>query len=287
MVQSGGYGVGKAGLFQEPLQLSSLMAHLASERTHSVRTYAEIGVYTCFTHVTMAAFLARISPLPTRTAAIDISWVSVSHGVKVLLPRHNVTLIRRTGHGLTDRHAEALLDGWVAHTEAHTGAGRNDADAGRTDAGARAADADAHGRANTRHRGSPSLVDLCFIDANHSYAAARADYVAFAPRCRSIMLHDIDATNLADAYSHAGGGGVPSLWQQLKASVRPHRLSNFTAQHAHGPGVFGLGLVAPGRHGTAEVDHREEFERWGEGEAAWLSMCRARPSAASKCQGRE
>ena len=30
-----------------------------------------------------------------------------------------------------------------------------------------------------------------FIDGNHTYAAVRSDYEIFAPRCRTVMFHDI------------------------------------------------------------------------------------------------
>lgn len=132
-------------------------------------------------------------------------------------------------------------------------------------------------------RRSAEPIDLCFIDGNHSYLAVRDDFAHLAPRCRRIMLHDIqDTTTLR--IERAGGGGVPSLWQQLRASAQPERLHAFTRQHAS-PDTpqFGIGLIGPrAATGTAEPDDRHAFAAWGTGEAAWSHLCASAPGLCRK-----
>lgn len=121
-------------------------------------------------------------------------------------------------------------------------------------------------------------VDLCFIDANHSYDAVRSDYESYAKDCRSIMLHDIQDTTTLELHKNHRGGGVPSLWHQLVASVKATRVTSFTQQHSTFAPVFGIGLVGPNERGTAEADDWLAWESWGRGIDAWHSLTRARRS---------
>ena len=227
---------GKGGLWQDPLQLSAALVHLAtSPRIPPIFTYIEVGVFSAWTCVVISAFLSRITPLDGpgfRGAAVDIMRAHVSAGTMTLLTRHNVTFVYRSE-----------LPRWL--------------------------DALPSQRA---------MLDLCFIDADHSYKAVRSDYISFAPRCRAVMLHDIqDATTMKLQMSD--GGGVPSLWHALKASMHASRVAAFTEQHSTQAPMFGIGVIAPHeRTGTAEPNDASVLERWGEsGEAAWRSLCRAAP----------
>lgn len=161
---------GRAGLWQEPKQLSKALVHIASSPTMPrVERYVEVGVWTAWTCVFVSAFLSRLSAPggSFQGIAVDLSRDRISTFTRLLLKQHNVTYVPRW-----------YLHDWLrGHAHWASGADLAAAAAGAT---------------------SPSpYVDLCFIDANHSYPAVRADYESFAPICRSMMFHDIqDSTNL-------------------------------------------------------------------------------------------
>ena len=74
------------------------------------------------------------------------------------------------------------------------------------------------------------LIDLCFIDAQHSYEGVKEDYAEFAPHCRSAMFHDIQ--DMSTWHLGNNSGGVPAFWDHLTSSVRPHRVTAITFQLA-------------------------------------------------------
>ena len=132
-------------------------------------------------------------------------------------------------------------------------------------------------------RMSAGAVDVCFIDGNHSYAAVRADYDSLSPRCRNVMFHDIEDASTLIVERHRGGGGVPSLWQQLVASTRAERRTAFTMQHSVQGPHFGIGFLGPRTSPQSHLhravpDEQATFGAWGTtGEQAWESLCRVRP----------
>ena len=80
-------------------------------------------------------------------------------------------------------------------------------------------------------------ADLCFIDADHSYSAAKADYLNLGRLCRFCMFHDIhdDRANQNDP-----DGGCRRVWQEINrcsASVKEWRGS------LAGDNVMGIGLI--------------------------------------------
>ena len=131
----------------------------------------------------------------------------------------------------------------------------------------------------TRRGGRP--VDLCFIDANHSYAAAREDFEALAPVCRNVMFHDIQDSTTIESHLRDGGGGVPSLWHQVLSSVKRKRVAAFTEQHSTAMPVFGIGVLSSNDdRGTAEPDFQDAWRAWGRGMDAWKSLCAASKGSA-------
>lgn len=108
-------------------------------------------------------------------------------------------------------------------------------------------------------------IDLCFIDADHSYDGVRVDYLTLAPHCRVIMFHDIvDGT----ARARGGGGGVPAFWSELVRTIDdPGRVREFVEQPERGAPrgllpalVFGIGVVLAGS-GSATLAGAPESAR--------------------------
>ena len=72
---------GKAGLWQEPLQISSVLRYLATSDLipRPITSYIELGVHTAWTCAFVAAFLARLAwPTAFHGAAIDITKMRIS-----------------------------------------------------------------------------------------------------------------------------------------------------------------------------------------------------------------
>ena len=167
----------KAGLWQEPLQISALLAYLASDESISVRTYLELGVYTCWMHATLAAFLNRISAAPVHSAAIDVTGKFVSAGTFMLLAAHNALFV----------HPGHEVDQWLHAHRVSGKPSRSPSSANLTTPAAlptpdshphHAPDAKrtrtlaAHATPGADKAKAP--IDLCFIDAVHSHSAAHA-----------------------------------------------------------------------------------------------------------------
>ena len=265
---SGCASYGKVGLWQEPLQISKALVHIARSPTiWPVRRYVEVGVWTAWTCVLVSAYLSRVgaSDGSFQGAAVDISHQQITPQARVLLQQHNVTYVPR--HKLPD---------WLAAQRWAEQAAADAIDAGRRrhTASAPAATRRAHAAAAAAAAAAATpYIDLCFIDANHSYAAVREDYESFAPRCRSMMFHDIqDATNL-HFHREKKAGGVPSFWHQLVSSVHASRAAAFTEQHSVAGPMFGIGVLSPNDRGTAEPDDQAAWLAWGDGLEAWNHLC--------------
>ena len=70
-----------------------------------------------------------------------------------------------------------------------------------------------------------------------------------------------------------------SFCEQLRASVSPSRLAQFTMQTSTQGPHFGIGLLGPSAsHGTAEPDDEAAFGSWGTGEEAWRRLCLSAPA---------
>ena len=94
-VSASGFGANRVGLWQEPLQLSAALAHLARSAA-PVLTYMEVGVFSGWTSVVMSAFLSRLSNRTAfRAAAVDIDRTHLSLGTSTLLARHKASFIFR------------------------------------------------------------------------------------------------------------------------------------------------------------------------------------------------
>lgn len=64
--------------------------------------------------------------------------------------------------------------------------------------------------------------DLCFIDANHSFDYARADYENYGPMATRVAFHDISRDNIERSRVKHGGvyqAVVGHLWEGIKATV--------------------------------------------------------------------
>lgn len=90
-------------------------------------------------------------------------------------------------------------------------------------------------------------IDLCFIDADHTYDGVRRDYELFAPICRHMMFHDIADFDVG-AFQ---GGGVPRFWADVKANLERDRWLEFTSNGAIWPSTMGLGLLLAPADDTA------------------------------------
>ena len=112
-VNASGWGATRVGLWQDPLQISAALVHLARHSGGSliphIRTYVEVGVFSAWTCVVISSFLARILPPsagPFRAAAVDIDRSHIAFGTGTLLAQHNVTFVHRGGlHRWLDSYA--------------------------------------------------------------------------------------------------------------------------------------------------------------------------------------
>lgn len=81
-------------------------------------------------------------------------------------------------------------------------------------------------------------IDALFIDGDHSYTVARADFETYAPMVRPggvVLMHDID--------THREDCGVPQLWREIQAAgfVTQEIMCNHS--HALGGPGGGIGVV--------------------------------------------
>lgn len=93
--------------------------------------------------------------------------------------------------------------------------------------------------------------DAVLIDGDHSYDAARADWLAYAPLSRIVAFHDISPG------AHATGIEIPRLWAEIKADPSVTRVEEIIGRNAGaGVGVVWRKLnVEAGDEGSQELRH--------------------------------
>ena len=247
------------GLWQEPTQFARALLHLGS-LPREVRTYFELGCATGWTGALLAAYMQRVGHR-LRGLLVDLNAAPPS-AVKLISPlldRLHLTYVGRQSPALARGRAEDKL-ALVASLH-HNRSGHAGSPGGGGGGGG----------------GGASRFDLCFVDAQHSYEGVRSDFEEFAPHCSTSFFHDIrdaDTMHLAN-YS----GGVPAFWHHLRERVRPARVVEYTSQLSEAQPVFGIGVLAPNRAGTAEPE--TPFSAWpawrGGGPAAFREAFCAPP----------
>jgi hypothetical protein len=103
--------------------------------------------------------------------------------------------------------------------------------------------------ARARHE----LIDVCFIDAVHTYRAVRRDYERMQDYCKVAMFHDIyDWTSWS---TRKFNGGVAAFWAHLKANVRnSSRIIEIVDNRGLFPPSLGFGILLPNERGVAALD---------------------------------
>lgn len=212
------------GMLQMPKQVGCMLGGLAGLSTR-VRTFAEIGAWFGWSGLFFAAYIRRVFEA-SRWAGQDFSSASFDVAdmrtgcIKALMARHKHGFHVNYGGGkpkyLPRKPGEKKTRTWrpvlyedrakaVAWYHEHL--------------------AEAFGPADRE----TSKLDLCFIDASHTFKHVVEDVRFFQPMCRLLLFHDIvDADSV----------GVRQLWHFLSSRLRSER-----DQHAPA-GVAGLNGTA-------------------------------------------
>ncbi len=91
---------------------------------------------------------------------------------------------------------------------------------------------------------SGALLDVLFIDGDHSYEGVRHDFAMYGPLVREdglVVFHDIvsDDGQRYGSPTHAHTGGVPRFWLELKARFRhTQEIIDHPDQDGYGLGVL-------------------------------------------------
>jgi Methyltransferase domain len=96
------------------------------------------------------------------------------------------------------------------------------------------------------------LLDVLFIDGDHTYAAVRDDFAAYPRFVRDggiIAFHDIvqDYRSRFGADNGPWGGDVPRFWSEVKRGYRSLELVEDRDQNAYGIGLIYLSREEEGR----------------------------------------
>lgn len=81
--------------------------------------------------------------------------------------------------------------------------------------------------------------DLCFIDGDHNYGAALADYNNVGQWSKVCAFHDINHKYIAEDVSHQGG--PIKLWNELKKVGGPAMFKEFL-NHTLDDNIMGIGV---------------------------------------------
>jgi hypothetical protein len=220
------------GLWQDPSQLAAALVQLGSSQ-REVRSYIEIGCATGWTACVLAAYMQRVGH---RLSGLAVDLANTSVTIDLVLP-----LFKHLGLAYMGR-TQVTAVGSKSNLR-RTLPGHNGTDEG----------------IEQEQAGAP--FDLCFIDAQHSYAGVLEDFSEFAPHCRQAVFHDIQDWHTLHLSNYSGG--VPLFWSHLSLSSHQQRLSTHTSQLADASApVFGIGIIGPNAHGTAEPDR--SLSRWPE-----------------------
>ena len=76
-------------------------------------------------------------------------------------------------------------------------------------------------REQAAHLGKNGIIDLCFIDGDHSFEAVRRDYESLRGVCNALMFHDIVDRAVP---------GVPRFWHALKRAHADAKVWEFVEQ---------------------------------------------------------
>ena len=205
------------GIGQIPAQIAGALAAMAGMQ---IRTMLEIGTAAGWTAALLAIVLGRL--------VSHGDWHSISLDVQDLRTACTAQVQQALGHQF------ALIPREARQGKAHLDFMHAQADQLLERAGS----------------GGGALVDLCFIDGDHSFQAVQRDYLSIKERCRVLVFHDIVAPEVP---------GVARLWQMLKLSSEEEGMQwhEFLQQpagsslhfDAHGQrhGYLGIGILV--RHG--------------------------------------
>jgi len=221
----------KLGLWQEPNQMASLLIHLGTLQ-REIRSYLEVGCFTGWTAAVVTTYLQRVGHR-VNGLLVDIDPVPSAPLVKSLL-------FKDIGLSFALRKDLELRDESLISHPAFAAAAASPALAVHSER---------------------AMINLCFIDGQHSYSGVKSDYAVFGRFCRRVIFHDIQEIDTLHLSNFSGG--VPAFWHHLTANVARHRAAEFVMQSSTVRPVFGLGVIAPGVNGTAMPDTPfNEWEAW-------------------------
>lgn len=218
-------GTVSVGMYQSPSQIGEALRIIAAEsQVRPLRVYIEVGVFSGWTCSFVTAFLWRFaSGLPLRSPTTD--------GVGLSPPQPMIAY----AVDMTNRRVSASThEIWRALNIHYI-------------------DVSALPVVLSRLASDGRMIDVCFIDANHSYRSTRSDYERMRRVCHLCMFHDvldwrIWATPVLD-------GGTPAFWAHVRANVvDKRRLRTIIGDSAIFPPTFGIGILLPNAHGVADVD---------------------------------
>jgi hypothetical protein len=258
-------GHGPSGMWQDPLQLATALVHIASR--FDVRSYLELGVWSCWTCCFVSSYLRRVSSAGSvwQGIAVDTKVVQrnfISRTVRLFMSQLNISFVR------VDQ-----LNGSLQHRA---------------------------GRQNPARPSERTRFDLCFIDALHAYEAVLRDYLNLAPSCSAMMFHDVHdldiwaghtpglgtsdsmravfplatvngSANTIDVhqYRHELGRGLKQgrrgsgstvFWANLVAAAGAGRATTITKQLNLQQPTFGIGVLAPGVRGDGTLDGNGQLD---------------------------
>ena len=214
----------KFGMLQLPKQVGCMLSELAGLPTR-LRTFAEIGAWYGWSGIFFAVYLNRVFASGSAHREVGQDFTSASFDVADMRTPCVKALMAKHKHGF---HVN-VLGGGPKYTPESNRPGRNKTLTWRPvlaedHRGAAAWYSqrlrEAFGSAG--HKASP--LDLCFIDASHTFHHVVADVRFFQPRCRFLMFHDI-----VDADSQ----GVRQVWHWLSRRLRWER-GQLAEERAHG-----------------------------------------------------
>lgn len=209
------------GLWQLPRQLACAMRRLG-QADLQISSAITIGTFTGWTDSILFPYLKKLHQLrrgatpPFRAATVDILDFRTPC-VRALMEREGVAFIKNEHPRENEREGiGSILRAFAAKGGAAPG--------------------------------SSTSIDLCFIDANHTYAGVSADIAAALPYCRTMLFHDtVQSSGVSRAWAglknkHAKetaggeqGAGASSFVHQCHQPLEPTSLK----KKRMGLGIYG------------------------------------------------